>query len=314
MTINGLHHVTAIAGQPQRNLDFYVGLLGLRLAKRTINFDDPGTYHFYFGDSIGSPGTILTFFPWVGIRKGRPGTGEVTATAYSIPAGSVEYWLKRLAEHGVAAERVGQRFGEEVIRFADPDGMQVELIATAAPSAAKRWVDNPVPAEYGILGFHSVTPTLDSTERTEALLTEVMGYTKLGTEGDRTRYVTGGTALDGRFIDLVHQPEGGYGSQGSGTVHHIAFRAADDAEQAAWRQQLVKLGFGVSPVRDRTYFNSIYFREPGGVLFEIATDGPGFTLDESEADLGTGLKLPDWLEKDRGRLEKILPKITLPHG
>jgi glyoxalase family protein len=311
MKINGLHHVTAIAGDPQRNLDFYSGVLGLRLAKRTINFDDPGTYHFYFGDSVGSPGTILTFFPWAGIRRGTRGTGEVTATAYSVPTGSLDYWVERLREHQVTAERAGARFGEEVLRLADPDGMQVELIESAAPSAAKRWVDNPVPAEYALQGFHGVTPTLDETERTELLLTEVFGYEKIGAEGDRTRYAATGDALDGRYVDLVHA-EGRYGRQGAGSVHHIAFRAADDAEQKQWRELLVKLGFHVSEVRDRTYFNSIYFREPGGVLFEIATDGPGFTWDEPEADLGTGLKLPGWLEPRRKDVEDILPKIVLP--
>ena len=311
-SIAGLHHVTAIASDPQRNLDFYVGLLGMRLVKRTVNFDDPGTYHFYFGDALGTPGTILTFFPWPGAHRGARGTGEVTATAFAISAASVGYWLERLKEHHVSAEGASHRFGEEVIRFADPDGMILELVATSGSEDIPAWTESPVPPEHSLRGFHSVSAAIEGYERTAKLLTENFGYRLVQEEGNRFRFAAQGGASAGRLMDLVCLPDGRHAGGGAGSVHHIAFRAESDADQLALRAEIVSLGYNVSPVMDRTYFHSIYFREPGGVLFEIATDPPGFTLDESAQELGARLCLPPWMEKARAQIQEILPPITLP--
>ncbi len=312
MTISGLHHVTAIASDPQLNLDFYVGLLGMRLVKRTINFDDPGTYHFYFGDGPGTPGTILTFFPWPGARRSHRGTGEVEATAFAIPAGSTGYWQDRLKNHGVFVEPTSERFGETVLRFADPDGMMLELIATIPSGAVQPWADATVPVEHALHGFHSVSAALEGYERTAKLLTEVFGYTLALESGNRFRFAAAGSTGAGKFIDLLCMPDSRHAGGGAGSVHHIAFRAKDDAEQRAWREKLVALGYNVSPVMDRTYFHSIYFREPGGILFEIATDPPGFTLDEGLEELGQNLRLPPWMESARAQIEEILLPITVP--
>jgi catechol 2,3-dioxygenase-like lactoylglutathione lyase family enzyme len=311
-TIAGLHHVTAIAGDPQRNLDFYVGTLGLRLVKRTVNFDDPNNYHFYFGDAQGSPGTIITFFPWPGALPGRHGSGEVEATAYTIPTDSIGYWLHRLAEHGVDTERAATRFGDEVIRFADPDGMVLELISSPPTADGEAWADSTVPVEHALCGFHSVTAAVEGYERTATLLTETFGYQLMQEVDNRFRFLAPGEAGMGKIIDLLCTPDSRRASSGAGSVHHIAFRARDDEEQRAWREQIASLGFNVSPVMDRTYFHSIYFREPGGVLFEIATDPPGFTLDEAPEELGTNLRLPPQYERSRSRIEQILRPITVP--
>jgi catechol 2,3-dioxygenase-like lactoylglutathione lyase family enzyme len=311
-TIAGLHHVTAIAGDPQRNLDFYSGVLGMRLVKRTVNFDDPGNYHFYFGDAAGTPGTILTFFPWPGARPGRRGVGEVEATSFTIAADSVGYWLERLAANGVTTERLPARFGEEAIRFADPDGMGIELIASAPSDLVQPWSGSTVPAEHSLRGFHSVTAALKLVERTAQLLTETFGYTLAHEAGNRFRFVAAGEGGLATSIDLLAVPDGHPGSSGAGSVHHIAFRARDDQQQREWRDAVARLGLGVSPVMDRTYFRSIYFREPGGVLFEIATDAPGFAIDESPEELGTNLRLPPQYESSRQRIEQILVPITLP--
>jgi glyoxalase family protein len=311
-SITGLHHVTAIASDPQRNLEFYVGLLGLRLVKRTINFDDPGTYHFYFGDARGTPGTILTFFPWPSARRGTRGTGEVAATAFVISAISAGYWLERLKEHHVSAETAPDRFDEEVIRFADPDGMLLELVAARVSEEVLVWTDSTVPAEYSLRGLHSVSAALEGYERTARLLIETFGFQLVQEAGNRFRFAAEGNGGAGKVIDLLCMPDSRRASGGAGSVHHIAFRTANDADQLAWREEIVNLGYNVSPVMDRTYFHSIYFREPGGVLFEIATDSPGFTLDESAAELGARLRLPPWMETARARIEEILPPITLP--
>jgi len=311
MNITGLHHVTAIAGNPQHNLDFYVELLGLRLVKRTVNFDDPGSYHFYFGDAVGTPGTILTFFPWPGSRRGIHGSGEVSATALAIPTGSAGFWLERLKLHHVNAERLPKRLGEDVLRFADPDGMLIELIEATPSDAAMPWGEGPVPAEHSIRGLHSVSARLQRPEETAKLLTEVFGYRWAQENGNRVRFValTGGI---GKFIDLVSAPDVRPGRVAAGSVHHIAFRVSNDEEQIAWREKLVDLGYQVSPIMDRTYFHSIYFREPGGVLFELATDPPGFTRDEAVNELGANLRLPPWMEQARPEIENTLPKITVP--
>jgi glyoxalase family protein len=313
--ISGLHHVTAIASDPQRNLDFYVGTLGLRLVKRTINFDDPGTYHFYFGDNRGTPGTILTFFPWPGARRGTRGKGQVEAMAFAISPNSVSYWLERLKHHHVAAETTSPRFGEEVVRLIDPDGLPIELIAVAAgvsPATIHPWPHSPVPEEHMLCGFHSVSAALEGYERTARLLTDTFGYHLIDESGNRFRFSSADDTAPGRIFDLLCQPEFAVGRLAAGSVHHIAFRTKDEAEQLQWREHLVDLGYNVTPVIDRTYFHSIYFREPGGVLFEIATEPPGFTLDEKLDELGTHLRLPPSMESARSQIEEILPPIQLP--
>jgi len=313
--IPGLHHVTAIASDPQRNLDFYVGLLGLRFVKRTVNFDDPGTYHFYFGDRSGTPGTILTFFPWPGARRGIRGAGQVEATAFAIPPDSIGYWLERLKQHHVTAEKTPARFGEEVIRLLDPDGLLIELIAVAAGVSSANiepWPDSPVPVEHAMRGFHSVSAALEGYERTARLLIETFGYRLIDEFGNRFRFVSADNSAPGRIVDLLCQPDTTMGRVAAGSAHHIAFRARDEAEQLQWREHLVDLGYNVTPVIDRTYFHSIYFREPGGVLFEIATEPPGFTLDEGVEELGTHLRIPPWMEAARSQIEEILPRIHVP--
>lgn len=301
MKITGLHHVTAIASDPQRNLDFYAGVLGLRLVKRTINFDDPGSYHLYYGDAVGAPGSILTFFPWSGAYRGTRGTGEVEATAFAIPAGSTGHWLERLREHGVSASSAPARFGDEVTRFTDSDGMLLELIASAEADS-----------DPAIRGLHSVSASLEDRSGTARLLTDVFGYQLTGDSESRARYTAPGTSGLGQAIDLIAAPAARRGRSGAGSVHHIAFRVADAAEQLQWRGKLVGLGYHVSPVMDRTYFESIYFREPGGILFEIATDPPGFAIDEPVEELGQHLRLPSWLESARPQIEAKLPTINLP--
>jgi glyoxalase family protein len=310
--IPGLHHVTAIASDPQRNLDFYVGLLGLRFVKRTVNFDDPGSYHFYFGDRRGTPGTILTFFPWPGARRGIRGTGQIEATALAISPESIGYWLERLKKDHVTAEKASTRFGEEVIRLLDPDGLMIELIASTSQRQVEPWTDSPVSPEHAIHGFHGVSAALEGYERTARLLTDSFGYRLIDESGNRFRFASAEDSALGRIVDLLCQPDTAMGRVAAGSVHHIAFRAKDDAEQLRWREHLVDLGYNVTPVIDRTYFHSIYFREPGGVLFEIATEPPGFTLDEKLEELGTHLRLPPWLESARSQIENILPPIQVP--
>jgi glyoxalase family protein len=306
--IVGLHHVTAIASDAQRNLDFYTQVLGLRFVKRTINFDDPGTYHLYFGDDAGAPGTILTFFPWPGARRGHSGAGEVAQTAFSVPLASIHYWAERLAQYGVLVENTGYRFNEKVLTFPDPDGMRLEIVGhtDAAPANASRLAD--IPSEHAIRGFFGVTMLEHEAESTAKLL-NVMGFHKVAEEGNRQRFAAEGSAL-GNHIDLVIDPNAAYGRSGAGSVHHIAFRAADDADQLAWREELSKY-VDVTPVMDRTYFHSIYFREPGGVLFELATDPPGFALDEPIESLGEELRIPTWLEQRRAEIEHRLTPLTL---
>jgi glyoxalase family protein len=306
--IAGLHHVTAIASDPQRNLDFYTTALGLRFVKRTVNFDDPGTYHLYFGDDAGSPGTILTFFPWPRAVRGIGGAGEVAQTAFSVPLNSLDYWETRLLEHGIPVERAGRRFEEDVLAFGDPDGMKLEIVghAEAGEANPSRFAD--VPQEHAIRGFFGVTLLEHDAENTANFLT-ILGFHKVAQEGNRLRFAADGTAL-GNHIDLVIDPGAGDGRMGAGSVHHIAFRAADDATQLEWRKTIG--GYvNVTPVMDRTYFHSIYFREPGGVLFELATDPPGFALDEPIGSLGEELRIPEWLEPKRAWLEQRLPALEL---
>ncbi len=308
-----IHHVTAIAREPQRNLEFYAATLGMRLVKLTVNYDDPGTYHFYFGDELGRPGTLLTFFPWTGGRPGRQGTGQINGIGLAIPQGSLGYWLERLLARGVKYEGPIRRFGEQVLAFADPDGLMVELVATPRVSGLAGWTDGPVPAEHAVRGLHGVTIWEDGDAGSARFLTEIMGYTVRGEEENRVRLEAGDEGL-GTVVELRRAAGFWRGTDGPGTVHHVAFRAPDDAAQAERQRAIRSMGVDVTDVRDRTYFRSIYFREPGGVLFEIATDGPGFTLDEAPGELGTSLKLPARLETLRSRLEVALPPLRLPHA
>jgi glyoxalase family protein len=305
--IVGLHHVTAIASDPQTNLDFYTEVLGLRFVKRTVNFDDPGSYHFYFGDDSGAPGTILTFFPWPRSTRGTPGVGEVTLTAFSTPLSSIDFWEKHLTGYNLPVER-STRFEETLLTFADPDGMRVEIVGHAHAEEPHPSRFASIPAEHSLRGFYGVTLFLKNAEGTAEIL-NIMGFTQRAEEGTRLRFAAEGMAL-GNHIDLLIDPNGHHGRMGAGTVHHIAFRAADDASQLEWREALAP-HLDVTPVLDRTYFHSIYFREPGGVLFEIATDPPGFMLDEPIESLGEALKVPSWLEQHRPEIEKRLLPIEL---
>jgi glyoxalase family protein len=307
---SGLHHVTAIASDPQRILDFYVEVLGLRFVKRTVNFDDPGSYHLYLGDDAGTPGTILTFFAWPGATRGSLGLGETSAVAFRIPEASLDFWEQRLLSAGVPAERADDRFGEPVLSFGDPDGMRVEMIGTNETHDYKVPRTSGVPQEHVIRGFHGVTLCEAGFELTGRLL-EKMGFRNAAQEQNRIRFVADGLG-PGRFIDVRVQPQLIYGNMGAGTIHHIAFRASDDPAQLEWRQVLAGMSLNVTPVLDRCYFHSIYFREPGGVLFEVATDNPGFMIDEPAESLGGDLKLPPWLEKNRAAIERALPPITMP--
>lgn len=306
-TISGIHHVTAITADAQKNIDFYCGVLGLRLVKLTVNFDDPSSYHFYYGDELGRPGTIMTFFAWPGANRGRVGPPQVTATAFAVRRGAVEYWDKRLKEHG--AQTVTDRFDEPSIGFVDPDGMRLEIVGVADPKGIP-WAAGPIPIEYAIRGFHGVTISERAYENTAKLLREVMGYTSVGRNQNRYRYCSGGDFACN--VDVLDVSDVHHGSMGAGTVHHVAFRTSDDAQQEAWHAQIVRCGLNVSPIMERVYFRSIYFREPGGVLFEIATDKPGFTADQTADQLGTRLMLPPWLESHRAGIEQAVPMLRLP--
>jgi glyoxalase family protein len=308
--MHGIHHVTAIAGRPSRNLAFYARTLGLRFVKRTVNFDDPGTYHFYFGDEVGHPGTILTFFPWEHAAPGRNGVGLAQTTAFRVPAASIGYWMHRFVEKGVACEPLADRFGESVLGFTDPDGLSLALVGVNGAEAEPAWSDGEVPSEHAVRGFHGVTLMLDTAAPTGSILTEVLGFREAGREESFMRYRTNDGI--GGVIDI--REVGGFlaGRMGRGTVHHVAFRAADDAEQAAMARKLVDNRWAeVTEQKDRQYFRSVYFFEPGGVLFEIATDVPGFTVDEPQATLGTALKLPPFLEPSRQQIEAALPPLEV---
>lgn len=310
MTTKGLHHVTAIAGAARRNLDFYARTLGLKLVKKTVNYDDPRTYHFYLGDAEGAPGTLVTFFPWERSHGGRAGVGETQETAFAVPEASLGYWMHRLVAHGVAHEMPIRRFGDRVLLFRDPDGMRLALVATGDTATMSALAaDGEVPAEHGIRGVHGVRLLVDKAEPTGTVLSDIFGMREIGREDGVVRYAADGEG-PGRFVD-VHGA-GGFlpGRQGAGSVHHIAFRAQDDAAQAGMVEALrERHGLRPTAVRDRNYFRSVYFREPGGVLFEIATDDPGFTIDEPGTALGGGLMLPPRLEPQRASIEARLPVL-----
>jgi glyoxalase family protein len=312
LILPGIHHVTAIASDPQRNLDFYTQVLGLRLVKLTVNFDDPGTYHFYLADETGTPGTVLTFFPWPNARQGRVGSGQIAVMAFAIPHGSREYWKERLAENGVTVSAFPQRFGDSGLAFQDPDGLQLELVESDSPQEYAGWTGGPVEPAYALRGFHSVTLWLQDADPSRRMLEQNLGFRYIDQDGDRLRFEAPGAFA--RVIDLVALPDMQAGKMGAGVFHHVAWRAHDDNHQLAWRDALLSAGVQVTPVRDRQYFHSIYFYEPGGVLFEIATDPPGFTLDESPEQLGSALRLPSWYEPQREQIELALPRIMLPTG
>lgn len=313
LALGGLHHVTAIAGDPQGNLRFYGEVLGLRLVKRTVNFDDPGTYHLYYGDALGRPGTLLTFFPWPGARPGQVGASQVAVTALTIPEAAVGYWRERLRAHGVAVEGPIPRFGEEEVAlwFRDPDGLWLELVAHPQAEGRPGWPEGPVPPEHAIRGLHAVTLWEALPEPTLRFLIEGMGFRIVREEGEWIRLAVG-PGGPGAWVDLRPAPGAPRGRVAVGTVHHVAWRARNDAEQGAWRTHLQAMGLFVTPVMDRKYFRSIYFREPGGVLFEIATDSPGFAVDEPPERLGSGLMLPAWLEPRRAEIEAMLPPLAIP--
>jgi len=310
--IAGLHHVTAVTGDAQRNLDFYTGVLGLRLVKRTVNFDDPGSYHLYYGDERGRPGSLLTFFAWPGAPAGRHGAPQAATTSFSVPPGSLDFWGERLAASGARPDGPFARLdGERFLELRDPDGLRLELVAgTAAPADPGPRPSGPVPAERAIRGLHGVALAEEEPGRTAELLVRTLGFEPAGADGDRSRYV--GEDAAARVVDVLRAPGGPRATLGAGVVHHVAFRTPDDETQEHWRRRVASAGPDVTPVIDRSYFRSIYFREPGGVLFEIATDGPGFAVDEPEDALGTSLRLPPRYERERAAIESVLPPLRLP--
>jgi glyoxalase family protein len=352
-SISGIHHVTAIARDPQENVDFYTEVLGLRLVKKTVNFDDPGTYHLYYGDELGRPGTLLTFFPWPLARRGSRGAGQAAVTSFAVPAGSLGYWRQRLADRGVSHEPPHARLEEEVLTLLDPDGLKLELVAREGMAERPFRSGGPVPEARAIRGLAGITLTEWNPRQTAELLTGVLGFRQVAESGDRWRFAAGGEVAEAGnvepggqaeqtgsagpaepagsarsleqpgsvgpaepagWVDVVGAPAAARGQIAAGTVHHVAWRTAGDAEQAAWREELLARGLHVSPILDRRYFHSIYFREPGGVLFEIATDPPGMTADEPAASLGQDLKLPPWLEPSRAALAAALPPLRVPSG
>ncbi len=307
--ISGLHHVTAIASDAQKNVDFYAGLLGLRMVKKTVNFDAPDVYHLYYGNEDGAPGTIMTFFPHQGLVRGRKGKGQLTVTSFSIPATALGYWMKRLKKFGVPHTSPQERFQNEVyIYFEDYDGLGVELVANTADSRTG-FSYGQIPEEHTVKGFYGITLSEEGYERTAGLLTEQMGHHHVAEKGNRFRFSASDAAGD--YVDIVCSPESARGLSGSGIVHHVAFATANDNTQLEVREKLLSTGVNVTPVLDRQYFHSIYFREPGGVLFEVATSDIGFAKDEEPAKLGEALKLPEWEEPNRLKIERQLQPIAL---
>ena len=307
--ILGLHHITAIAGNAQQNFDFYTKILGLRLVKKTVNFDDPGTYHFYFGDEIGTPGSILTFFPWANVRQGKNGTGMATDIGYSVPAGSLEFWKNRFVQFNVEHDEVEERFGEQSLSFRDPDGLQLHLVVSKTPDDRQTWQTAEIKNDAAIKGFHSVTLTLKDMKATAAVLVSILGYKQAGEENNRYRFTTDAIG-SANIIDLLINPNENPGINAAGTNHHIAFRVNDEDVLMHFREKVMQAGLHITEKIDRNYFYSLYFREPGGVLFEIATDNPGFSIDEPVNELGNNLKLPAQYEVHRKQIEKQLPALN----
>jgi glyoxalase family protein len=307
--ILGLHHITAIAGNAKRNLDFYTKVLGLRLVKKTVNFDDPGTYHFYFGNENGTPGTILTFFPWEGIRQGVNGAGMASEIGYSVPLDSLDFWSDRLKHYKVSHDEPTEKFGEKYISFRDPDGLKINLIASATADTRKPWQTDELNADVATKGFHNVTLLLKEVAPTAKILTDIFGYKLLKQEGIFYRFKTDAIE-NASIVDIIEAPGAGRGLVAAGTNHHVAFRVKDDNILMDYRERIEVVGLNITPKIDRDYFFSLYFREPGGVLFELATDNPGFTKDEPLEQLGTHLKLPKQYEDARIKIEKVLPELN----
>jgi glyoxalase family protein len=307
-SIQGLHHITAIAGNAQRNYDFYTKVLGLRMVKKTVNFDDPGTYHFYYGNENGAPGTILTFFPWQGIVSGRAGAGMATEIGYSVPGASLEFWADRFKTHQTAHDPIAERFGETYLSFRDPDGLRLNLIASKYPDGRQGWTTAEVGDAAATKGFHSVVLTLKSVQPTALVLTDIFGYELKEQEGNRYRFISPASPT-ASVVDLVESPQEARGVNAAGTNHHVAFRVPNEAVQMEFREKILSKGLHITPKINRDYFYSLYFREPGGVLFELATDNPGFTVDEPLAELGDHLKLPTQYESMRAEIEKSLPTL-----
>jgi len=304
--INGIHHITAIARDPRKNVEFYAGVLGLRLVKKTVNFDDPYTYHLYYGDDEGRPGTLLTFFPWPNASQGgRRGSGQLTRYSFGVPAGSAKFWERRLREHGVSAAISTNRWGEEIVSAGDHDGFEFDLVEL--PGDDNRSRSGPVDPESAINGLRGITMAVAELGPSADFLGETLGFRNAGEHENIVRFGSGNTV-----IDVVHDPKSGRGSIGAGIIHHVAWRTADDASQIAVRDHLVKNSIQVTPVIDRKYFHSIYFSDPGGAIFEVATEPPGFLVDETKADLGIKLQLPPQYEPYREELEKALPPVSAP--
>ena len=307
--ILGLHHITAIADDAQRNYEFYTKVLGLRMVKKTVNFDDPGTYHFYFGDEIGTPGTILTFFPWQGIGQGYTGTGMATDIGYSVPAESLTFWEDRFKKFNVRHGQLQERFGEQLLPFQDPDGLKLEMIISGNNDNRKQWLISDITRQFAIKGFHNITLTVRNVKPTASILTDIFGYRLLKQEGNRYRFITDAIET-ASIVDIIEAPLLTQGRNAAGTNHHVAFRVKDDNILMEFREKIAGKGINITPKIDRDYFFSLYFREPGGVLFELATDNPGFTKDEPVEELGSSLKLPKQYEGSRSKIEKSLPKIN----
>jgi glyoxalase family protein len=305
--ILGIHHITAIAGEAQRNYDFYTKVLGLRLVKKTVNFDDPGTYHFYYGNENGTPGTILTFFPWTHVKPGKLGTGMATDIGYAVPAGSLDFWGNHFEKYQVRFGQIDEQFGEQILRFEDPDGLRIQLVE-AKEDKRVPWETNEIKKEAAIKGFHSIVLTLRNIKPTASILTDIFGYKLLKQEGNRYRFVTDAIE-NASIVDLVEEPEVTHGLVAGGNNHHVAFRVKNEEQLMHFREIIAGKGYNITPKIDRNYFFSLYFREPGGVLFELATDNPGFDIDENVSELGTHLKLPAQYEAERATIEKVLPKL-----
>jgi glyoxalase family protein len=305
----GIHHVTAIAGDPVKNIAFYTSDLGLRFVKKTVDFDDPSHYHFYFGDGTGSPGTILTFFPWTNAPAGRRGVGETRQTVFRIPLRSIDYWTQRFIEKGIPHQTLEKRFGQSVLPFTDQDGTALALVGIADAANEPGWSNENIPSEHAIRGLQGVTLLVDSAQKTAAVLTDVFGFREVAREGSVIRFAAAGDVKAG-VVDIYEAAGVLRGHQGRGSVHHVAFRAADDVQQAQMTDKLIRThGRHPTEQKDRKYFRSIYFREPGGVLFEIATDIPGFAVDEPVEALGRDLELPNFLEPRRKEIEGNLPVL-----
>jgi len=310
---HGIHHVTCIAGDPQENLDFYTGVLGLRLVKRSVNQDVPDTYHLFYADGEGRPGTDLTFFPWPEMRPAAKGTGHAVEVGFAVPEGSLGYWAERLAGAGVAVGEPSRRFGDPVLTFRDPHGLDLSLTETSEPLDTAPWTRGPVPEGRQIRGFSGVRLLERDLARTARFLTEVLGFAAAGEEGGWHRFAAGDAGAS-RRVEVREMQDGRLGAWGTGGVHHVAFRVGDDAEQLALRERVAAAGVAPTPVIDRFWFRSVYFREPGGVLFELATEKPGFTADEDLMHLGERLILPPWLEPDRSKIEASLTPLRLDLG